>query len=376
MPKNEVSRVLFLAKYLDSGGVTTHMMTLAKELQARGVEVGLASAGRFGDHTMTPEWFESAGIRHFHLDYASRNPLVLMKAAFQTLRVVREFKPDLLHVHWRVTSPYAELARLVLRKPFVTTLHLLGIGEGWLHRAISFWGDQTIAISSETRNYLRTEFRVPESQLHIIYNGADSNRFRIPSDREKEGARARFGLDDDCIAVSLVGRLEEIKGHALLIDAVKPLLERSLNLQLLFAGQGSEHDELVRLVKERGMSDRVQFLGHTDPREVLWASDISVLPSYKEGFPLTTVEAMLCGVAHIRTATSGARDVITDGVDGFVIEVGNVIELRECIEQLVANSELRTNFTRAGHETAIRKFTAKHMAEQTLEIYQQALNSE
>ena len=375
MPKAQVSRVLFLAKYLDSGGVTTHMMTLARELQARGIEVGLISAGAFGDHAMTPEWFEASGVRHFTVNYASRNPLELIQAARATLRAVREFKPDLLHVHWRVTSPYAQLVQMVLGIPFVTTLHLLGIGEGIFHRAISFWGRQTIAISSETRNYLRTEFRVPESQLHTIYNGADSSRFRLPSVVERADARAQFELTNECVAISLIGRLEEVKGHALLIDAIAPLVQSGVNIHLLFAGQGALHDALVSRVANLGLSDRVTFLGHTDTRAVLWASDISVLPSYKEGFPLTTVEAMLCGVAHIRTATSGAHDVITNGVDGFVIPVGDVEQLRKRIGELIDSAHMRADFVRIAHERATQQLTATHMAEATLDVYRLALTN-
>ena len=370
-----VRRVLFLAKYLDSGGVTTHMMTLAQELRSQGIEVGVISAGQFGDHSMNAAWFENAQVPHFTLNYASRNPLVLASAALRTLRVVRTFKPDVLHVHWRVTSPYAQLVSLVQRVPFVVTLHLLGIGEGRLHRIISFWGRQTIAISSETRHYLREEFRVPEKQLHTVYNGADGHRFRLPVGDERVTARERFGVKADEVAIALIGRLEQVKGHAVLFEAVAPLIAQGINLRLLLAGQGTQRDALERSARELGIHERVSFLGHTDTRDVLWASDLSVLPSFKEGFPLTTVESMLCGSPHIRSATSGARDVITDSVDGFVIPVGDVEQLRARIRLLVSDGDLRTRIAQAAHTSAIRNFTAERMAEQTLAVYELAVDA-
>jgi L-malate glycosyltransferase len=293
-------RVLFLAKYLDSGGVTTHMMTLAQGLQKQGWEVAIASAGIFGDHALGPAWFEAHGITHFTVTYSSRNPLTLLAQAIKTLRVVRTFKPDLLHVHWRISSAYSQLVQLTQGIPFVSTLHLLGIGESRVHQLFSYWGRRTIAISSECRDYLEDAFHLPPNRIDLIFNGADASHFRVPSHGERHEARTLFGIGDGECVISLTGRLETVKGHALVLQAVAPLIKQGADITLLFAGEGSQRDHLVVLANELGLSDRVRFLGHTDPRQVLWASDISVLPSYKEGFPLSTVESMLCGVPTVK----------------------------------------------------------------------------
>ena len=367
-------RVLFLAKYLDSGGVTTHMMTLAQGLQKQGWDVAIVSAGTQGDHALGPEWFESHGIQHFPVVYSSRNPLTLIAQSIKTLRIVNTFQPDLLHVHWRVTSVFAQLAKLLLAVPFVSTLHLLGIGEGRLHRLFSYWGTRTIAISSECRDYLEDSFHISPDRIELIFNGADAGHFRVPSHGERQDARATFGIKvDDCV-ISLTGRLEEVKGHALLLQAVAPLVKQGIPLSLLLAGEGSQKAQLVTLTQELGLNDQVHFLGHTDARQVLWASDISVLPSFKEGFPLSTVESMLCGVATIRSNTSGAADVIIDGQTGFIVPVGDVEILRQRIHSLVTDSALREHISKSARLRALELFTSEHMTAQTIETYRRALN--
>jgi len=368
-----LKRVLFLAKYLDSGGVTTHMMTLAQGLTEQGWDVGVVSAGTFGQHSLGPEWFEAHGIRHFRLDYDSRNPLTLFAQAFKTLRVVREFKPGLLHVHWRITSAFAQLVQMALRIPFVSTIHLLGIGEGRFHQLFSYWGQRTIAISSECRDYLEHSFHLAPQNIDLIFNGADAHHFRIPSTGERNHAREVFRLAQEACAISLTGRLEEVKGHAVLLNAVAPLIKHNARVALLFAGEGSQKDNLLALSQKLGIEQHVHFLGHTDAREVLWASDISVLPSFKEGFPLSTVESMLCGVPTVRSNTSGATDVLTQGETGFIVPIGNEDILRDRLSQLVNETELRKTLSDNARLRALELFTSETMTADTISTYERAL---
>jgi len=373
MKQAHQKRVLFLAKYLDSGGVTTHMMTLALGLREVGWQVGIISAGTQGNHELGPQWFASAGITHFVIPYDSRNPLTLLKNAARTLRIAREFQPGILHVHWRITSAYAKVVESVLGVPFVSTLHLLGIGESRFHRLFSYWGKRAIAISSECRTYLEEAFKLSPASIDLIFNGADADFFHAPSAGEKGEARRAFNILDDNCVISLTGRLEEVKGHRLLLEALRPLLEQGAKVSVLFAGEGSLHSTLVEQVARLGLEEHIHFLGHTNARQVLWASDISVLPSLKEGFPLSTVESMLCGVTTIRSNTSGAHDVILDGDTGFIVPIGDVDTLRMRLDQLLNSEALRTAMSQRAKVRALELFTSDRMTQLTIETYEKAL---
>lgn len=216
-------RILFLAQYLDSGGVTTHMMTLAKGLMPRGHEVALASHGQLQNHSHGPSWFEANGIKHYFVPFPGirlgvRNIGCALNSLLATLSAAREFRPDLLHVHFRSTSPYAQAIRLRYGIPFVTTLHLDQIPSSTVFRMLSFWGERAIAISRETRDYLEHEFGVPSNKIRVIYNGVDEQYFRPPTERERMQARQELGVRAEDYVASLIGRLERVKGHDVLIN--------------------------------------------------------------------------------------------------------------------------------------------------------------
>lgn len=135
-------RALFLAKYLDSGGVTTHMHTLARKLRERGVDVAVASGGQVGNHTHGPEWFEAFDIPHFTVPFTGRERDLskLLRSLAMFPRVIRNVAPDIIHVHWRAVSLFAHIEMVFHGIPFVTTLHMDRIPNKGLERRLSFWG--------------------------------------------------------------------------------------------------------------------------------------------------------------------------------------------------------------------------------------------
>jgi glycosyltransferase involved in cell wall biosynthesis len=376
MPKTAAPRVLFLAKYLDSGGVTTHMLTLAAGLMDHGWQVGLASGGRVGEHAYGPESFESRGAKHFHVHFPGLQARVSNLASFgraflEIDRVVRAFRPDVIHGHWRVTSPYARAMQWLHGVPFVTTLHLDQIPSGPLYRLGSFWGDRVIAVSSETRDYLVKRFGVRRGAVRIVFNGADEERFRPPVAAERADARRRLGVEQVRRVVCLVARFHPGKGHDVLVRALSRLRAEHRDVVALCAGEGSESAAVARMASRLGVSDLLRLLGHTDTRDVLWASDALVLPSRIEGFGLAVAEAMLCGVVPIRTPAAGALDQIEDGVNGFLVPFGDHDALSTRIGQICDDDALRATMSAAAIGSAREKFTRTRMVEETLRVYEE-----
>lgn len=375
--KSAERSVIFLAKHLDSGGVTTHMMTLAKGLQERGWKVSLVSAGAVGNHHHTPEWFETEGIRHYHFEFVKDDPVHTLAwypiSLLRFRRIIDAERPNLLHVHWRSTSLYAKFIELTRGIPFVSTLHSNNIPAGFFFRTVSFWGERAIAISSETREYLKSAFGVSASKIVTIFHGVDTTRFRVPDLEERARARARFGIVPELPVVSLVGRLEPVKRHDLALKAMLHLRKRGLEIQLIFAGEGSLRRKLEETCIEWGIRHRVHFVGFTDVREVYWASDICILPSDNEGFGLTMVEAMACGVPVIRTIGPGANDQVQDGVTGYLIPPGDSKAMADRIANLITNLDVYSRFSQAAKLYAEQHFSHARMVEQTISVYESVL---
>lgn len=353
------------------------MMTLALGLRNQGCEVAVASSGQVQEHFHGPGWFEAHGIRHFDVPFPAysrlRRDLGRALGAVAALgRAVKAFRPDIMHVHWRSTSPYARAVSAWHGLPFVSTIHLEQIPAG-AYRFISFWGSRVIAVSSETRRLLVDSFGVDPARIRIVYNGADPEWFRPPNEEERRGARQALGLRGDEKVVCLIGRLERVKGHDVLLRALGRLRRKGMKVKAVFAGSGGEREQITALASREGVLDDLVMPGYADTREVLWASDVCTLPSRVEGFPLVVVEAMLCGVVPIRTPAGGATDQIDDGVNGFIVPFDDDDSLAERIRMLLENDGLRGRMAHHARLKALRCFTTDRMVSATRKVYEEVL---
>jgi len=207
------------------------MMTLGKGIMAAGWQVAIASDGGDGSHPRGVQWFEQNGLSHYTIRFPSPEststiPIRTLRSVLDMRSAVRSYRPDLIHVHYRVTSPFAQLARIVYGIPFVTTLHLSRIPSGLLYRLSSFWGDRTIAISGEVKKSLESSFHVNKSRIRLVPNGVDEDYFRPPSLAESKTARSRLGVESDVPVAALIGRMSEAKGHDVLVRALARLRQQ------------------------------------------------------------------------------------------------------------------------------------------------------
>jgi glycosyltransferase involved in cell wall biosynthesis len=138
------------------------------------------------------------------------------------------------------------------------------------------------------------------------------------------------------VIITFVGRLIAVKGVDLLIKAVKDIKHK---INVLIVGDGPERENLENMIKNLGLNRKVIFAGwRTDIPAILRATDIFVLPSYSEGLPIALLEAMAAGKACVVTDIGLP---VKNGENAIVIKPGNVAELKEALEYLIENKELR-----------------------------------
>jgi len=385
---NKKHRVLFVVRYLwGDEGISVCLVRLAQGLQKRGWEVGLASAMKEDEpqpgSTRGVSYFESQGIKHFFVPFPDtktgfKNPVVMIKALVKLNRVAKNFSPDIIHLHSLSMCPYLNVIRFLHKIPFISTAHLeptldssfikvsAKISQYFPH----FLGNHFIAISTELKNIYEQYVNLPSSQITLINHGFDTQYFRPPSVEEKKAARNFFNLSENQPTVCIIGRLDPIKGHHILFNAIARLKDQGINIITLCAGTGGDYKtQITALPSQIGVEDLVKFIGFSEARQVLWASDILVLPSQKEGFPLVISEAMLCGVTIIRTPTSGVIDQTQDGVNGFIIPFNNSEILASRLKQLFNDEKLKSQITQNALNYARGKFTQKVMTDLTINVY-------
>ncbi len=379
-------KVLFVVRYLwGDEGISIHLIRLAQGLIRLGWDVGLASAipadQEHQSHIV--DKFRSCGIKYFYVPFPQKinhpNKLPSFFTALTDLaKIIQQFKPDLLHIHSLSVSPYAHIIRLLYGLPFIATAHIepkLKPSNILFFKFFNklfppFLGNRFIAISTAIETIYADKINVNKARIKLIYHGFDINYFRPPSESEKIEARRGFNLLDEAKVVCLIGRLDPVKGHKILYQALSLLKEQGIHIFAICAGTGGEWESRIKAQpKDFAVHDLVQFPGFTDARNVIWAADAIVLPSQREGFALVIPEAMLCGVVPIRTPAAGAYDQITDNVNGFIIPFNDPDALASALRNLLTQESLKESMSKAAISFATDQFSETTMINKTIETY-------
>ncbi|MHA1572807.1 MAG: glycosyltransferase, partial [Alphaproteobacteria bacterium] len=167
-----------------------------------------------------------------------------------------------------------------------------------------------------------------------------------------------LALDDRDLVVGYVGRLVPQKGLRLLLQAFAKTAGPRSDMHLCIVGDGPSRDALAGEAKRLGVDSRTRFMGaRKDVAGCLRAMDIFVLPSYREGLPLSLLEAMATRLPVIATRVADNEKIVTHGVDGILVGPGSADELAGALGNLVADTELRRRLGARARERIARNFS-------------------
>jgi len=230
---------------------------------------------------------------------------------------------------------------------------------------------QLIIYARKTEQDLN-RFYGPHDPLPVVYIGVDHQIFN-PEMRAARRAdvRRELNISEGQIVLILVGNDWRKKGLFTLLDALPSLSD--LPLLLLVAGNDEKHS-YETIIKNSGLSDRVRFLpSRQDVAYYYAAADAYVGPSIEDTFALPPEEAMACGLPVITTVTNGTAEIMTNGVDAFVLtDPADVQALASKIRLLCEDSDLRRRMGEAAAQTA-KKYTWERNGQQFREIFAEIL---
>ncbi|WP_438014360.1 glycosyltransferase [Sorangium sp. So ce315] len=283
---------------------------------------------------------------------------------------------SIVHSHNQLPLIYATAAGRLHRVPVCHTLHGAMFDQGrraWLRHMAAKLADAHVAVSQSTADFMLKHNEVPSSKLHVVLNGIDLSRFR-PDAAARARIRAELGIPQDAWVAGAVGRLSQVKNHALLLRAAAAAGVLSDSGRLLLVGDGPEAAPLRALAGELGIGDRVVFAGERhDVPELLSSSDVFVLSSNSEGLPLSMVEAMATGLPVISTAVGGIPALVADGETGFLVPSGDVDALAAKLAVLKADPEQARAMGKRGQKLALERYSAEHMMASYMDIYEALL---
>ena len=310
---------------------------------------------------------------------------------FQLFLVFRQKQFDIVHTHTPKASFIGQIAARVAGTPIVIrTLHGFYFHDGsnlllrrvmiLLERFAARFSD---AILSQNREDIQTavEERIcHREKISFLGNGIDLQCFSPESvDAEKlTQLREEFGLDPDKRVVGFVGRLVAEKGILEIFQAAQILLAQLDDLQFLFVGpvDVAKKDAVTpQMAADLGLEKSCKFVGFQDNMPEIYAlMDVFVLPSHREGFPRSLMEASAMGVPSIATDIRGCREVVKDQDNGLLVPVKDPSALAGAILTLLTNSELAAELGKKGRAVAKLNFDERVVFDKVLQTYQDLLN--
>ncbi len=324
---------------------------------------------------------------HFHEVVAPSYPLFVsppytLALATKMAEVAARARLDLLHVHYAL--PHAISAILAREMgngngvplKVVTTLHgtdITIVGQDRSYLPITRWGieksDAVTAVSHYLRDVTIKEFGV-QRPIEVVPNFIDPRQYR--PDGASGFARA-LAQDGEALIVH-VSNFRPVKRIADVL-ATFDRIRRRVPARLLLVGDGPERSLAERLARDGGFEEATTFLGNVAAVEaILPAARLMLLPSDAESFGLAALEAMACGVPVIGTAAGGLPEVVEEGVNGFLLPVGDVEGMARRALELLGDGGLWQRFSAASRRRAERDFPTDKLVERYRALYSKTLS--
>jgi glycosyltransferase involved in cell wall biosynthesis len=351
------------------GGAQIHVRDLAAAVRAQGHSpvVLISGSGPFVDD-LRARGIPVVILRHL---IGPMRPLTDLRALVEVIGTLRELGPELLTAHGAKVGILGRLAARALRVPLVVTVHGWACAPGTppvqaavsrgLERLIGPLASKIITVSEFDRRFGLDARLVSEERVVTVHNGMPDVSASLRADPGQTPAR-----------LVMVARFEAQKDHATLLRALGELLAHPWELDLI--GDGPLRGEMEALAGRLGIRERVRFLGQrTDVDRLLAQSQVSLLVSNWEGFPLSILEAMRAGLPVVASSVGGVDEAVRDGETGFLVPRGDVGLLRDRIERLLVSPALRLSLGAQGRTRYEQYFTLQQLVDNTLAVYHDVL---
>jgi glycosyltransferase involved in cell wall biosynthesis len=311
-------RVLFLSTSMGMGGADQQLLSAAREMRLQGYAVLVVSLTPLG-----PMGIEARGLGIPVESLEMRRGVPDPRGLVRLVRLVRKWKPDVVHSHMVHANLMARVLRLFVRVPvLVSTIH--NIHEGGRLRMAAYrltngLVDHMTIVSEAAADRFVSEGIVPRKLLCVIPNGIDTTRFRNVPAGTRESIRRSLGLEHEFVWLA-VGRFVLAKDYPNLLHAFARVHNQYPEAVLLLVGRGALQGETEALVQALGLGPRVRFLGvRQDVPDLMSAADGYVMSSEFEGMPIVLLEAAAAGLPIVATSVGGNAEVVQHEESGILV---------------------------------------------------------
>lgn len=367
-----MKRILFVATV--ASHIKAFHLPFINLLEEKGYEVEIACCTDTSLNGLNHVW----AVPFSRSPYSKRN-----MAAFRTIkRLLQERCYDLIHVHTPVAAFLVRLAARTMNVPVLYTVHGFHFYEGaplrnhlvykTMERLAARWTAGLVVMNREDLEAARRfGFREGKSLFYVHGVGVDLNHY-TPDNVDSE-IHVGFEIYPGIPIVLCIGEFTPNKNQSLLVDAWKHVIAEIPNARLLFAGRGEREEFLKEKVFREGLSSSIHFLGYrADIPQLLWLANVVTLVSKREGLPRSIMEAMAARKPVVATDVRGNRDLVKDGVNGFLVPLGDPKSLANALIRLLVDRDLAQRMGMAGRQM-IQEYSLDRVLQEMWDIYQRYL---
>jgi glycosyltransferase involved in cell wall biosynthesis len=305
------------------------------------------------------------------------------RALLKLIRIVRRFRPDIVHTHTAKAGFIGRQAALALRpRPAIVHTYHGHVLEGYfgpaktrlyleLERALARVSDRLLGVSQATVDDLVRLGVAPRERFRVLPLGLDLRSLTEVDEALRASSRSELGIGAEEILLIFVGRVVPIKRLDILLCAVAKARTSDPRIRLALVGDGQERPGLERQAAELGIERDVLFLGYRrELRPLFAAADIAVLSSDNEGTPVSLIEAAAAGLPAVATDVGGVREVVS-GETGTVVSREDAGALATGVLRMAGDATLRERCGRAARERATNRYGAKRLLDDIDSLYQE-----
>lgn len=321
----------------------------------------------------------------------SMSPFSDLVAFWKLYRYFKRKKPDIVHTHTPKPNLLGQVAAKFAGVPvIINTVHGFYFHKNmepfarWFYIALEWIASKcSTMILSQNPEDIETAVELgicTREKIKFLGNGVDLNKFDPErfDDNFKKQKREKIGVPKDAIVVGIIGRLVKEKGYLELFEAFREITAERSNVWLVIIGP-EEPEKADRIsadaFKQYNIAERTRWLGSRDDvPELLACCDVYTLPSWREGFPRSAIEAAAMRLPIVATNIRGCRQVVENGKNGLLVPLKDSKELEKALLKLIGNPDLREQMGKAGYEKSQKEFNEQKVCEIILNTYKECLN--
>jgi glycosyltransferase involved in cell wall biosynthesis len=322
------------------------------------------------------------------------------RAAYKQIdKIIKEFKPDIVQTHAAKAGTLGRLAAINNNVPVILHTFHGHVFEGYfsplktkifieIERYLAKRSSGIIAISNEQKKDLSAKYKIDSpDRTYVLPLGIDLERFTTNQSEKRASFRKTYQIDDETIAIGIIGRLVPIKNHKLFIDSFAEVQKRTTKkVHAFIIGDGEIRQEVEEMCTAAGL--KFSTPENKEEGAILtftsWIKDVDVpvagldiiaLTSINEGTPVSLIEAQAAGKAIVSTEVGGIRDIVIENKTALLSKLNEPERLLTNMLEVIENEILRSELSKNGPAYALSKFGYIRMVNDHKQLYHRLLNS-